>query len=175
MPEARPEIHLVAVERDFTVPGEMTVSEENPYRVYVTHLFQENEDYQRVFEYLQSRENFFFASTSNPDKIPAAGGSEAIKEELLNQIKPAEVVIMPIAMYELNPELMRYQIDVAEAHKKAVVGLKAFGDTMAIKKELLDGCSDIVDWNDRAIINAIKKWGRGEKTAEWETLEFTLD
>lgn len=107
--------------------------------------------------------------------MPATGGSEAIKEELRNQLKLAEVVIMPVAMFDLNPDLMRFQIDVAQANKIAIVGLKSFGDTMAIKKDVLDACDDIIDWNDRAIINAIKRLGRNEATSDWEVLDFNLD
>jgi len=154
---------------------EKIVSEDNPYRVYVTHLFQENDDYHRVFEYLQSRDNFFFQSCSNPENIPTTGGSEAIKEELRNQITDAEVVIMPVAMYELNSDLIRYQVDVAQANKLKIVGMKSFGDTMVIKKEVLDFCDDIIDWNERAMINAIKRFGRNEETSEWEVVEFDLD
>jgi hypothetical protein len=139
------------------------------------HLFQENEDYQRVLEYLQSRDNFFFLNSSNPENIPESGGSEAIKDELRIQIQPAEVVIMPISMYDKNSDLITFQIDVAQSFKKPVIGMKSFGETMAISKEMLDVCDDIIDWNDRAIINAIKRWGRNEQTSEWETVEFTLD
>jgi hypothetical protein len=151
------------------------VSEDNPYRVYVTHFFQENEDYQRVFEYLQSRDNFYFTSCSNPENMPATGGTDAIKEELRQQITAAEVVIMPVPMFDENQELIRYQIDVAQANKLKIVGMKSFGDTMMIKKELLDICADIIDWNDRAIINAIKRFGRNEETSDWEVVEFDLD
>lgn len=151
------------------------MSEDNPYRIFVTHLFQANEDYQRVFEYLESRDNFFYVNSSNLDSMPESGGAEGIKEELREQIKPAEVVIMPIAIFELNPDLVRFQMDVAQAFKKPLLAVKAFGETVALNKEILDRCDDIVDWNDRALINAIKKLGRGEDTAQWEVIEFTLD
>lgn len=151
------------------------MSEDNPYRIFVTHLFQPNEDYQRVFEYLESRENFFYANSSNIEKMPAAGGTEAIKEELREQIKPAEVVVMPIPIFELNPDLVRFQMDVAQAFKKPLLAVKSFGETVAINKEIIDRCDDIIEWNDRTLINAIKKLGRGEDTSQWEVIEFTLD
>ena len=151
------------------------MSEENPYRIFVTHLFQPNEDYQRVFEYLESRDNFFYSNSSNVDNMPSDGGSEAIKEELRNQIKPAEVVIVPIPVFELNASLVRFQMDCAQAFNKPLLAIKAFGETVAINKEILDRCDDIIEWNDRALINAIKKLGRGEDTAQWEVIEFTLD
>ena len=80
------------------------MSENDPYRIYIAHLFQSNEDYQRVIEYLETRENFFYLNSSNPDGMPSAGGSEAIKEELRKQIEPAEVFIMPVATFDANPD-----------------------------------------------------------------------
>jgi hypothetical protein len=170
-----PGIHCKAVEHGFTVSGEIAVSEDNPYRIYVTHVFGDNEDYQRVFEFLQSRDNFFFVNCSKPENIPEAGGGDAIRDELRSQMTSAEVVLMPVAIYSANPDLVRYQIDVAQANKIPVVGLKSFGDTMQISKDMLNNCADIVDWNDRAIVNAIKKYARNEVTSDWETVEFNLD
>ena len=154
---------------------EADVSEKDPFRVFVTHLFQENEDYRRVFDYLESRDNFFYRASSNPDNVPATGGAEAIKEELREQIKPAEVVILPIAMFELNKDLIRYQIDVAQAAKKPILGIESFGGTVQMSKEVIDNCNDVIEWNERTIISSIKKLARDEDTAEWEVIEFTLD
>ena len=56
------------------------MSESDPYRVFVTHIFQDDEDYQRVFEYLESRDQFFFFFSSDLAKMPATGGVEAMKE-----------------------------------------------------------------------------------------------
>jgi len=151
------------------------VSEKDPFRVFVTHLFQENEDYRRVFEYLESRDNFFYTNYSNPENMPATGGGEAIKEELRNQIKDAEVLILPLAIYEANPKLAGFQLDYAQASKKPILAIQSFGGTVAVDKSVLSRCDDIVEWNERTIISAIKRLARNEQTAQWETLDFNLD
>jgi hypothetical protein len=151
------------------------VSEKDPFRVFVTHVFQENEDYQRVFEYLESRDNFFYTNFSDPENLPSAGGSEALKEELRNQIKDAEVVILPLAVSEENPDLVGFQLDYAQASKKPILGIQSFGGTVAINKAVLERCDDVIEWNERTIISAIKRLARNEDTAQWETIEFTLD
>jgi hypothetical protein len=151
------------------------VSETNPYRVYVAHVFQPSDDYQRVFEYLESRDNFFYSNSANVEAVPDSGGVDAIKEELRNQIKPAEVVILPISMYDSNPDLVRFQMDVAQACKIPLLAVESFGGTVAIHKDILDCCDDVVEWNDRSLINGIKKLARGEETSQWETIEFNLD
>jgi hypothetical protein len=151
------------------------VSEKDPFRLFTTHLFQENEDYQRVFEYLESRNNFFYKNFSNPENMPTIGGSEAIKEELRNQIKEAEVIILPLAMTDLNPNLIGFQLDYAQASNKPILGIQSFGATVAIDKAVLERCDDVVEWNERSIISAIKHLARNEDTAQWESLDFTLD
>jgi hypothetical protein len=151
------------------------VSEKDPYRVFVTHIFQNDEDYQRVFEYLESRDKFFYLNSSDLAKMPADGSLEAMKEELRNQIRPAEVVIMPVPIYEKNTDLVRFQMDVAEAFGKPIIALKSFGDTVAIQKKIIDRCADIIEWNARTMIEAIKRYGRNEETAQWEVIDFDLD
>jgi hypothetical protein len=151
------------------------VSEKDPFRVFVTHVFQENEDYQRVFEYLESRDNFFYTNFSDPENLPSAGGSEAMKEELRNQIKNVEVVILPLAISEENPDLVGFQLDFAQASKKPILGIQSFGDTVVIDKAVLERCDDVIEWNERTIISAIKRLARNEDTAQWETIDFTLD
>jgi len=153
----------------------LAVSEKDPFRVFVVHLFQENEDYRRVFEYLESRENFFYVNYSNPENMPTSGGSEAIKEELRNQIKAAEVVILPLAIHGINPSLVGFQLDYAQASNKPIMGIQAFGGTVAVDKAVIERCDDVVEWNERTIISGIKRLARNEDTAQWETIDFNLD
>lgn len=152
------------------------MSEKDPFRVFVTHLFEDNnEDYQRVFEYLESRDNFFYLNFSDPESMPTSGGSEAVKEVLRSQIKEAEVLILPLAIFATNPDLVGFQLDYAQASKKPILGIQSFGGTVSIDKAVIDRCDDVIEWNERTIISGIKRLARNEDTAQWETIEFTLD
>ena len=62
------------------------MSEDNPIRVFVTHNFQEADDYHRIFEFLESMERFFYLNVSKPENMPETGGLDAIKEELINRL-----------------------------------------------------------------------------------------
>lgn len=151
------------------------MSESNPFRVFVTHALAEHADYLRVFEYLESRPNFFYLNCSNPAARPASADPEAIKEELRNQIAAAEIVILPVGIFASNPVLVTFQLNCAKGLKKPVIAIKSFGDTIAIQKSVLDKADEIVDWNDRAITEAIRRLARGEQTGQWEVIEFKLD
>ena len=82
---------------------------------------------------------------------------------------------MPVTIFEANPDLVRFQMDVAEAFGKPIIAVKSFGDTVAIQKDMIDRCADIIEWNERTMIEAIKRHGRNEETAQWEVIDFDLD
>ena len=70
--------------------------ENNPIRVFVTHTFSENDDYLRVFEFLESVDRFFYLNVSKPENVPTTGGMEAIKDELIRQINGEGVTFVVI-------------------------------------------------------------------------------
>ncbi|MCC7489482.1 MAG: hypothetical protein IT485_07535 [Gammaproteobacteria bacterium] len=150
------------------------MSENNPIKVFVVHTFAEHPDHMRVFEYLESRPNFYYQNCSQPDATVGSGG-DSMREELRRQIEPAEIVILPVTLFAANPVLVTFEIDTAKGMKKPVLAIKSFGETIAIKKSLLDKADDIVDWNNRSITEAIKRLARNDASGQWEVIEFKLD
>lgn len=150
------------------------MSESNPIRIFVTHLFSEHPDYQRVFEYLESANNFFYINCSDPEAIPPSGGQEALKETLLTQIRNSEVVIVIGTMYSENRDLIAYQLDAAEASNIPLVGLEAFGGLGNVPEDVAARCAEMVGWNDRLMVDAIRREARHEETQRWEVVEFDL-
>ena len=150
------------------------MSDASPIRVFVSHLFEKHPDYLRVFEYLESREKFLYLNVSNPEIMPG-GGKEGLKDELRNQIKASEVMVIPVSIFERNPDLVTFQMDCAGAFNKPVIGVKSFGETVIIPKIILERASDVVDWNARSIEDALRQHARHENTARWDMVEFKLD
>jgi hypothetical protein len=150
------------------------MSAKNPIRVYVTHSFSNNPDYHRVIEYMESTSNFFYQNCSVPDHPPAAGGKEALKEEYRTQLKTAEVVIVLSSMYVENEYWTVYQMDAAQAANVPLIGLGVFGSAAKLPADMVKRCAEIVDWNERQIVDAIRRQARGEATNRWETIEFKL-
>ena len=148
------------------------MSEANPIRVFVTHTFDEGDDYLRVFEFLESMENFFYLNVSKPDNIPLQGGSEAIKDELIQQIKASEVVIVLPAVYEAQPELLNYMMDVADANGIGMITIRPYGGLDETPPEIVGRVKEHIDWNARTIVDELKRVARGEETARWEVIDF---
>jgi Thoeris protein ThsB, TIR-like domain len=151
------------------------MSEKDPIRLFVTHAFASHPDYHRVFEYIESTPNFFYHNCSVPDHLPGTGGKEALKEEYRTQLKSAEVVVVLSSMYEENEYWTTYQMDAAQAIGLSLVAIEPFGGQQKTPAELTKRAAEVVGWNERLIVDAIRRQARGEDTNRWEVIEFKLD
>jgi hypothetical protein len=150
------------------------MSAKNPIRVYVTHSFASHSDYHRVFEYLETVPNFFYRNTSVPDHLPSTGGKEGLKEEYRTQMKMAEVVIALSSLYVENEFWTSYQMDVAQATGLPLIVVEPFGVSAKVPAELAKRAAEVVGWNERLIVDAVRRQARHEDTQRWDTIEFKL-
>ncbi len=148
------------------------MSEDNPIRVFVTHNFDEDGDYLRVFEFLEGVDRFFYLNCSKPENVPASGGAEAIKDELIAQIKASEAVVVLASHFIENADLVIYQMDVAEANEKPMIAIRPFGGLIESPDELVNRVKEHVDWNAREIADALRRQARLEDTARWDVVDF---
>lgn len=150
------------------------MSAKNPIRVFVTHAFASHPDYHRVFEYLESSPNFFYRNCSVPDHLPATGGKEALKEEYRTQLKTAEVVVVLSSLYVENEYWTAYQMDVAQANNLPLIAMEPFGVSAKVPAEVSKRAAEIIGWDERVMIDAIRRQARHEDTQRWDTIEFKL-
>ena len=148
------------------------MSESNPIRVFVTHAFQETDDYLRVFEFIESVDRFFYLNVSKPDNVPGTGGIEAIKEELIAQIKECETVIVLPSLYEEKENMARFLMDAADVNDKPMIAIRSFGGVAETPAAVIERVKEHIEWNDREIVDALRRQARGEDTARWETIDF---
>ena len=151
------------------------MAEKDPIRIFVLHDFTENEEYSRVYEYLESRDNFFYANCSTPETLHQVDSLEARKDELRNQIKRSEILIYPLGGLKESASLVRFQLMVAQSFGKPILVISSFSATITMSKELIDIASDMVVWNDRIITDAARKLARGDHTATRDIIEFDTD
>ena len=148
------------------------MSEKNPITVFASHAFDESDDYLRLFEFLEGVEGFYYINVSKPENVPMTGGLQAIKDELIEQIKAAEAIFVLSSTYEERPDIARFIMDVAEANDKGIIAVRPFGTAAAIPKELQERSQEQIEWNDRELADALRRQARGEDTARWEVLDF---
>jgi hypothetical protein len=49
------------------------------------------------------------------------------------------------------------------------------GSQLALPKTITDLADEIVDWDERALVDALRRQARHEDTTRWDTIEFKLD
>ena len=149
--------------------------EGNPIRLFVTHVYEPDESYFRVFEYLESQPTFFYANLATPDKPPRSKEKEAIREDLRRQMADAEVVVVLSTLYLRDPTGIEYQCLYAQSCDKPMVVMQPFGTTDLVPDKLREFAEEVVPWNGREMGDAIRRQARHEDTTRWDVIEFKLD
>jgi hypothetical protein len=146
----------------------------NPIRIFVSHAWEENDDYARVFEYLEASHNFYYHNTSQP-QVKKPIDKESQREDLRRQIAPCEVVVVLPAVYAAAPELVLFQMNFAKAADRPVVAMENFGSTNPIPKAIKDLADEVSPWNERSLVDALRRQARHQESTRWDTIEFKLD
>jgi hypothetical protein len=146
----------------------------NPIRLFVTHTWEDNDDYTRVFEYLESSGKFYYVNTSLPH-APRPPQPESQREDLRRQIATSEVLIVVPAVFAREPDLVTFQMTFARAADRPVVAMENFGSTAALPKAIRDLANEVSPWNERNLIDALRRQARHQETTRWDTIEFKLD
>jgi hypothetical protein len=149
------------------------VSQANPIKLFVSHAWEESDDYHRVFEYLESDSHFYYQNYGQYERQPT--DKEAQREELRKQIAPAEVVIVPSGLCRKHGDLILFQMNFAKAADKPVIVLESYGVKQEIPKPIRDLADEVIAWDKRSLIDAIRRQARHEETTRWDTIEFKLD
>lgn len=146
------------------------MSEENPIRLLVTHVWVEDDDYHRLFEYLNEVDNFFYVNLSDPLETPPAGRL-AVEQRLSAGFEKAEILIVLASVWQAQPASVDLQIALARRHRVPALALRASGN-QTFPRELESQVDDVVIWNERLIVDAILRLARGDRTNRFETIDF---
>ncbi len=151
------------------------MSQSDPIRVYTIHAWELSDDYLRVYEYLESARNFYYRNCSNPDQRPVDTSTEGQRDELRRQMADAEVVVALSSLHVSHRDLMVFQLHFAKASNKPVVLLPGFGCELALPRAVTELIDVQASWDERALVDAIRREARHEETQRWDTIEFKID
>jgi hypothetical protein len=151
------------------------MSQSDPIRVYTTHAWELSDDYLRVYEFLESARNFYYRNRSNPEQRPVDTSVEGLHEELRQQMAGAEVVVALASLYGSHRDLLVFQLHFAKASNKPVVLLPGFGAELALPRAVTELTDVQASWDERALVDAIRRQARHEDTQRWDTIEFKID
>ena len=150
-----------------------SISQTNPVWLFVCHVFEETDDYLRVFEYLESSHNFFYLNCSDPSQ--RFQDEAALTEELRRQIGLAETVIILATAFAQQRDWINWELNCAKGLNKPVIVMESFGVKEKLPVQLEALADEIVGWDERLLRDAIRRTARHEDTTRWDTIEFKLD
>jgi hypothetical protein len=153
---------------------EKMMSESNPIRIYAVHGWEKDEDYVRLFEYMESAGNFFYRAVSDPDAHSPLGDGVAARRTLVFEaLKNAECVVCTAGVWEQHRDWARMTLDVAAGLDLPVIAIEHFGPkNMDVRlKAQATAC---VGWDSRSIVDAIRREARHEETMRFDTIEFDM-
>ena len=149
------------------------MSDNNPFRVFAAHAWERDEDYVRLFEYLESTTNFYYENVCDPDESPEGEGIAPRRTRILDAMKRAEVVIMPAGLFVNQREWADFIISAAGAHDLPLLVLEHFGP-QDLPADLAPKADKVVSWNSRSIEDSIRMAARHDDTKRFDTIEFDM-
>jgi hypothetical protein len=142
------------------IEGGFYMPELHRYRIFVSHAWKYNEEYYRLLGMLDNASNFIYSNYSVPKHDPVdANNKTKLKEELRQQIRPVEVVIILSGMYVSYSEWIQFEIDYAKSLGKPIIGIKPWGSER-IPQAVQNNANEIVGWNTSSIVDAIRRNAR---------------
>jgi hypothetical protein len=151
------------------------MSQRDPIRVFVTHAFELSDDYLRVFEFLESARNFYYRNCGGPEQRPVDMSTEGQHEALRQQMASTEVVVALSSLHAGHRELLLFQLNYAKASEKPVVLLPGFGAELMLPAPIMQMSTERARWDERGLVDAIRRQARHEETTRWDTIEFKID
>ncbi|MEW6238378.1 MAG: TIR domain-containing protein [Candidatus Omnitrophota bacterium] len=127
------------------------------YKIFISHAWKYNDDYYRLIEYLNKEPNFVYSNYSVPEHDPVdAGNNKKLAEELRQQIRPVEVVVILGGMYVAYSDWIQFEIDYAKQLRKPILGVSPWSATK-MPQVIQDTANAICGWNTPTIVSEIRR------------------
>ena len=129
----------------------------NRYRIFISHAWGHNADYYRLIDFLNAAPYFSYANYSVPRHDPVDSySSNILAEEIRQQIRPVEVVIILGGMYVAYSNWIQFEMDFAQYLGKPILGIRPWGSER-IPQAVQYAANEIVGWNTSSIVSAIRR------------------
>lgn len=126
-----------------------------PYRIFISHAWDYNEEYCKLEKMLADYPNFEFRNYSVPKHDPLATSAQLTKK-LLDQMNPTQIVIVLAGMYAAHSDWIQFEIDEAKRLTKPIIGVKPWGQER-VPQAVQDAANVIHGWNVGPIVASIRE------------------
>ncbi|MGZ7136497.1 MAG: TIR domain-containing protein [Methanobacterium sp.] len=118
------------------------------YNIFISHIGKQEEEYSIFIQKLSSASDFRYNNLGILDKIN--------QNELQEQIKPAEIVIILSGLYNKYKSIIKKQMDIARKLDKPIIVIRPYG-MENVPLELEQVAADVIGWNAPCIVDSIEE------------------
>ena len=126
----------------------MFETESKVYNIFISHIGQNEEEYDLFVEKLSVAYDFEFKNYGILEK------DKTTEKTLQEQINPVGIVIILSGLYNKYESVIKKQIDIAMKLNKPIVVIRPYG-MENVPSELEKIAADIIGWNAPCIVDAI--------------------
>lgn len=130
------------------------------YDLFLSHAWKYNSDYYALEKLLKSARNFYFRNYSVPAHNPlidpkTPSGKKKLTEELDQQVRPVNCVLILSGMYAAHSEWIEKEIKLARKYNKPIIGVRPRGQVrVPLLVQLY--ADEMVNWNTDSIVRAVR-------------------
>lgn len=132
------------------------------YNIFISHSWNYDGHYQKIVEMLK-KEGLDFKDYSVPkdDPLHTNGTDKELYEAIKRKISPCSVVIIMAGVYSSYSKWIDKEIKISKEEFTSAKKIIAVEPWASIKtsKKVKDNADEIVKWQAKSIVNAIKKLG----------------
>jgi hypothetical protein len=126
------------------------------YRLFISHAWAYSEGYTRVLKFLTDAPHFIFSNYS----VPVAKAFDTmtklqLQEQLREQIRPVQAVVILGGMYVAHSDWIQFEIDFAVSLKKPILGITPWA-AQRMPDAVTRAATKIVGWNTTSIVDGIR-------------------
>lgn len=126
-------------------------------RLFISHSWSYSERYLAMVGLLNNRKYFNWSNYSVPvDKAFEGMTKTELKEQLKNQIRPVQCVIIIGGMWTNHSEWIGFEMDFANEIGKPVLGVRPRG-AQVMPAAVVSGSDKVVNWNSDSIVAGIRE------------------
>lgn len=126
-------------------------------RLFISHSWSYNERYNSMVSLLNNRPYFEWVNYSVPEtKAFGAMAQSAMKEELRQQIRPVNCVIIIGGMWTSHSDWIQFEMDFAQSIGKPILGVRPRGAKI-MPSAVIEKADKVVYWTADSIVAGIRE------------------
>ena len=128
------------------------------YRLLISHSWKYSTQYDTILEWLNTASNFKWSNHSvSADNPFNTKTKTALKEQLTQQIRGCNAIIVVSRMYTLYSEWIDYEINEAIRMNKPIIAIKPWGNER-VPLKIQNNATVLVGWNSASLISTIRNY-----------------